>query len=500
MGEYKKKGKTTVVTANEFGKLPPQAPELEENIIGVCIRDPDMREVALRILKSECFYKVSHQVIFKSIEEMVQSEIPIDIATLVHYLRTTNRLDEVGGPYYVSVIYNNSATTIDIEYYCYVIFELFVKREMIQLFTEETSNLYSEDSDIFDVYNRVENKLEETFDKMTSNQIKHMKTSIDKTLNEIESYDDGSQVSFIKTGIPLFDNHAYLSPGMVVGIAAPRGAGKTRYVIYLMKKILELNHKDISCMWCSYEDSDTKIIRCFAATNTGLSDSQMQSKGYKLSSKELSALKNEINSFSSYDIEFSTEQEDMATISRKFNRFVKKRPDKINILIIDNVMLIDDLLTAPYGSANEVENKVAASMRKINTKAAKNGYKTIVIFLHHMTKEMEGKANAEEAYRPKLSYVKGSSRFVDIANVFILLHNPGMYKDLIKKQSTLPDVKCLNSDGSTIFVKRESLLRRMLIAEIAKNRDGEMADDNIAVQRYIVDFSIMKIKELKCLK
>ena len=91
MGEYKKRSKPTVVATSEFGKLPPQAPELEENIIGVCIRDPDMREIALRILKSECFYKTPHQVIFKSIEEMAQAEIPIDIATLVHYLRTTNR-------------------------------------------------------------------------------------------------------------------------------------------------------------------------------------------------------------------------------------------------------------------------------------------------------------------------------------------------------------------------------------------------------------------------
>ena len=497
--KYYKRNKEPI-EVSEYGKLPPQALELEEAILGACFTDANCCSIALRILTNECFYKAAHQKIFEAIEQMAEKEIPIETITVVQHMRTLGTIDDAGGPYAIMLIRNKLASIVNCEYHCYVVFEMYVKRELIRLFSEATSELFDDKVNIMEVYERVEQRLEEVFEKLSDDQIKHMKNSIDKAILEITSYNDGTDVSFVKTGIPLFDNHAYLSPGMVVGIAAPRGAGKTRYVIYLMKKILELNHKDVSCMWCSYEDSDTKIIRCFAATNTGLTDSQMQSKGYKLSSKELLSLKSEINSFSSYDIEFSTEQENMATISRKFNRFTKKRPDKINILIIDNVMLIDDLLTAPYGSANEVENKVAASMRKINTKAAKNGYKTIVIFLHHMTKEMEGKANAEEAYRPKLSYVKGSSRFVDIANVFILLHNPGMYKDLIKKQSALPDVKCLNSDGSTIFVKREVLLRKMLIAEIAKNRDGEMADDNVAVQRYIVDFSIMKIKELKCLK
>ena len=58
----------------------------------------------------------------------------------------------------------------------------------------------------------------------------------------------------------------------------------------------------------------------------------------------------------------------------------------------------------------------------------------------------------------------------------------------------------INSDNSTILVKREVLLQNMLIVEVAKNRDGDMADDNIAVQRYITDLSIMKFTDLNCIK
>ena len=38
------------------------------------------------------------------------------------------------------------------------------------------------------------------------------------------------------------------------------------------------------------------------------------------------------------------------------------------------------------------------------------------------------------------------------------------------------------------------------ISEVAKNRDGEMSDDNKAVHRDVVDFGLMKFNELKTIK
>lgn len=487
------------IQVSEFGKLPPQAPELEEAILGACFTDINCCSIALRILTNECFYKIAHQKIFESIEQMAEKEIPIETITVAQHMRTLGTLDDAGGPYAIMLIRNKLSSIVNCEYHCYVVFEMFVKRELIRLFSEATSELFDDKVNIMEIYERVEQRLEEVFEKLSDGQIKHMKNSIDKAIAEITNYNDGTDVSYVRTDVPLFDKHVFLSPKFIMGIAASRGAGKTRYLIYLMKKIFNIND-NVAALWYSMEDSDTKIIRAFAATNTGLSDAQMQSKGYKLSSDQLSSLTSEINKFSKYDIDFVNEQESIANISRTFNRFMKKRPDKICFLLIDNIMLIDDLYSSSNGNQLAIEDKVAASLRKIVNNAEKNGHKAIVIFLHHMTKEMESKYNLEEAYRPRLVHLKGSSRFADIANAIVLINKPGMHKDLIKKHSVLPDITCLNSDNSTILVKREVLLQNMLIVEVAKNRDGDMADDNIAVQRYITDLSIMKFTDLNCIK
>ena len=496
--KYYKRNKEPI-EISEYGKLPPQALELEEAILGACFTDANCCSIALRILTNECFYKVAHQKMFESIEQMAEKEIPIEAITVAQHMRTIGTLDDAGGPYAIMLIKNKLASIVNCEYHCYVVFEMFVKLELIRLFSEATSELFDDKINIMEIYERVEHRLEEIFEKLSDGQIKHMKNSIDKAIAEIKNYNDGTDVSYVRTDVPLFDKHVFLSPKFIMGIAASRGAGKTRYLIYLMKKIFNIND-NVAALWYSMEDSDTKIIRAFAATNTGLSDAQMQSKGYKLSSDQLSSLTSEINKFSKYDIDFVNEQESIANISRTFNRFMKKRPDKICFLLIDNIMLIDDLYSSSNGNQLAIEDKVAASLRKIVNNAEKNGHKAIIIFLHHMTKEMESKYNLEEAYRPRLVHLKGSSRFADIANAIVLINKPGMHKDLIKKHSVLPDITCLNSDNSTILVKREVLLQNMLIVEVAKNRDGDMADDNIAVQSYITDLSIMKFTDLNCIK
>lgn len=484
-----------------YDKIPPQAVELEEAIIGAIINNESLLSQSLDIIKPECFYKECNQIIYKAFVDMSEAEMPIDFLTITNYLRSINKIDDIGGPYYITVLNTKYSSSLNFEFYCYVVFEMFVRREMISLFQEETNNLYKTDSDVVEVYNRVYERLEQIFETLNDQQVKHMKSSVDKTLSEIYSYSTGEKLSYIKTGIRIIDEYVYLAPKFILGIAAPRGCGKTRYLIHLIRNIFENNDKDdIAALWYSMEDSDSKIIRLFAAPSTGLTDNQMQSKGYKLSENELGRVTAAINRFSNYNIDFVNEQDSMNKITRKFNQFMRKHNNKTCFLIIDNIMLIDDLYSSKDGNQTSIEDRIAASMRNIVNKADKRGHNAIIIFLHHMTKEMESRANSEEAYRPKLNHMKGTTRFADICNAVILLNNPGMHKDLIKRHLSLPDIKCLNSDGTTKLVKRSVLLQNLLISEVAKNRDGEMSDDNKAVHRDVVDFGLMKFNELKTIK
>src|SRR6201990_2320077 len=83
-----------------YGKVPPQAKELEEAVLGAIMLEKSAFDTVVEILKPECFYVEGHQRIFKAMQGLAQKSMPIDMLTVVEELKLREELDVVGGPYY----------------------------------------------------------------------------------------------------------------------------------------------------------------------------------------------------------------------------------------------------------------------------------------------------------------------------------------------------------------------------------------------------------------
>src|ERR1700679_1629167 len=90
-----------------FGKVPPQAKELEEVILGGLMLDANAVFIGMSRLFPEIFYVESHQRIFKAIQQLYDKGNKIDILTVIEELKKNEDLDVVGGMYYVSKLTNS---------------------------------------------------------------------------------------------------------------------------------------------------------------------------------------------------------------------------------------------------------------------------------------------------------------------------------------------------------------------------------------------------------
>src|ERR1017187_6763522 len=111
----------TPISANEFGKLPPQAPELEEAVLGAIMIEKDAYSLISEFLKPECFYKIAHQKIFEAIEILSRNNQPIDRLTVTEQLRNNGTIDEVGGPYYIVTLTAGVSSAAHLEYHAQII-------------------------------------------------------------------------------------------------------------------------------------------------------------------------------------------------------------------------------------------------------------------------------------------------------------------------------------------------------------------------------------------
>src|SRR5260370_38219107 len=70
-----------------YGKVPPQAKELEEAVLGAIMLEKGAFDVVIEILKPECFYVDAHQRLFRSMQGLAQKSMPIDLLTVLEELR-----------------------------------------------------------------------------------------------------------------------------------------------------------------------------------------------------------------------------------------------------------------------------------------------------------------------------------------------------------------------------------------------------------------------------
>jgi len=77
----------------EYGKMPPQAIDLEEAVLGAVMLEKDAVISVIDILKPESFYKESHQKIYRAIVDLSSNDKPIDILTVMEELRKRSELE-----------------------------------------------------------------------------------------------------------------------------------------------------------------------------------------------------------------------------------------------------------------------------------------------------------------------------------------------------------------------------------------------------------------------
>ena len=89
------------VFANQ-GRIPPQATDLEEVVLGALMLEKDAVNEVIDILSPEAFYLDKHQKIFAAIKALFGKSEPIDILTVTNELKQRGELEMVGGAYYIS--------------------------------------------------------------------------------------------------------------------------------------------------------------------------------------------------------------------------------------------------------------------------------------------------------------------------------------------------------------------------------------------------------------
>lgn len=168
------------------GKLPPQATDLEDAVLGALMLETKRTDdVIWGIVHPEIFYKNANQIICNAILILHQEKKPIDILTVVDKLRSLGELEMAGGAYAITELTNRVSSTANLEYHLRIIHQKFIQRETIRISTESIHTAYEDTTDIFELIGHIATSVKGLLKNIFSNKAKNSKELADELRRDL---------------------------------------------------------------------------------------------------------------------------------------------------------------------------------------------------------------------------------------------------------------------------------------------------------------------------
>ncbi|MEQ9006297.1 MAG: DnaB-like helicase N-terminal domain-containing protein, partial [Ekhidna sp.] len=223
--------------SEHLGKLPPQAVEIEEAVLGALMLERDALSNVIDILHSKSFYKDAHQEIYAAIVDLFNDSQPIDIKTVTHQLRKVAKLEVVGGAHFVAELTTKVNSAANIEYHARIIAEQSIKRELIRISSEIQKDAYEDTIDVFKLLDRAEQSLFDVSESHIRKNYDKMSSLMHQAIDEIQIRKDRKDgLTGVPSGFSALDRvTSGWQPSDLVIIAARPGMGKTAFVVSALR-------------------------------------------------------------------------------------------------------------------------------------------------------------------------------------------------------------------------------------------------------------------------
>jgi len=230
---------TKIQPVNDYGRIQPQAPELEEAVLGALMIEKDAYSLVSEILRPESFYERRHQLIYSAITDLAVNQKPVDILTVKEQLSKRGELEEVGGPFYITQLSSKVASSAHIEYHARIIAQKSLARELITFTSNIQSKAFDETLDVDDLMQEAEGKLFEISQQNMKKDYTQINPVIDeayKLIQKAAARTDG--LSGLESGFTKLDKmtSGWQNSDLII-IAARPAMGKTAFVLSMAKNI-----------------------------------------------------------------------------------------------------------------------------------------------------------------------------------------------------------------------------------------------------------------------
>jgi replicative DNA helicase len=398
------------------GRVPPNAVEIEEQVLGAMLLEKDAISRALEVLDRDVFYAERHGKVFEAIIALFERNEPADSITVAEELRRRGDLESVGGEAALVELTMKVTSGANVEYHSRILVERALMRRLISESGKIASRAYSQTEDAFHLLDEAEQAIFKISEWRLKGNFVSMEKAVHDTLEMLESIHGKHEgVTGVPTGFRDLDTltGGWQKSDLVI-VAGRPSAGKTAFALSLASNAAMHRSKPTPVGIFSLEMSMQQLIMRLMCADARVDAHAVRTgrlpeddwKKLSLAAGRLAKANMYIDDSASLGI---------LELRAKARRL--KAEHNIGLVIVDYLQLMQ----GPKSENREKE--ISAISRSL--KALAKELEIPVIALSQLSRAVEGRTDK----RPILSDLRESGAIEQDADVVMFVHRQEMFVD-----------------------------------------------------------------------
>ncbi len=452
-------------------RVPPQDLESEKALLGSLLLSSDAMFEISDVINSRSFYAAKHQIIYETIEILVNNKEPVDILTVSAALRTSKNFDQIGGAPYLSDILGLVGSAANVKYYAQIVRRKELLRRLIEASNNITEISYDESDPLETILEEAEKQIYEITTKgSSSDRLIPFQEMIDETWARIEKLSDSTGgMRGVPSGFKDLDHKlSGFQPSDLIILAARPSVGKTSLALDFARNAAVKSNIPVAIF--SLEMSKEQLVdRMLSA--------QSQVDGWKLRTARLSL-----------DEEFQRLQQGMHELmkapiyvdDKAANSILNMRStlrrlnsDKpIGLIIVDYLQLM-----STSKNYDNMVNQVTEISRSL--KALAKEFNAPVIALSQLSRAVESRGG-----RPRLSDLRDSGSIEQDADVVMFIHREDKYGENTERKNIVEILIEKHRNGPTGMVELYFDDKKTSFVSVEKSEFGDFSLPTVNVAEF----------------
>lgn len=415
------------------GQEMPYDRQAEEAVLGSILVNPEVYYDVAYFLSGDDFFLHRNRWIWEAFTSLNEQRLPIDILTVSEELERQNRLDEIGGPAYLTAIISNVPSSLHAAAYGHLVEESATRRRLLEAANQIARLAFQLENPIEDVVNDAEKTIFGVSERRLTHQLQPLKQVLSEYYDRVDYLARHQDETIgVPTGFIDLDRLlGGLQPSDLLIIAGRPGQGKSGLCLSIAKNASQLHKKHVAIF--SLEMSNDQLVQRLVAQETEIDSQRLRLAN--LRDEEWPLFTQAVSTLSSTQMYL----DDTPAITPLQLRTKCRRLHMeigLDLIIVDYLQLMT--------GDTRIENRVQeVSYISRNLKALARELNVPVVAAAQLSRAVE----ARRPPRPILSDLRESGSLEQDADVVMFIYRPDQYEEDTLKQNIAEIIVAKHRNG-----------------------------------------------------